>query len=267
MRHTTSTATVTTRPDPPPDAHPGGPDRADAGAAASSLQNPPPPHPMPVDEVTRRLAELAELVDAATAWQTARLTARIDQLTAELAAERHARMAAERAASHDQLTGLPNRRSLIAGWTPRITAVIMVDVDAFKIINDTHGHDIGDLVLTETAHRLTGLPELTAHRVGGDEYVLTTTIPRHLHDGLLTTIRDVCSTPVTTPAGPIGVTVSVGGAATSPDDELATALRRADLGMYHAKTTGRPMWWSTDLTPPPAHPRRRANRDHQQETP
>ncbi|MEO8143106.1 MAG: GGDEF domain-containing protein [Betaproteobacteria bacterium] len=105
-----------------------------------------------------------------------------DLLDHELAAAREQEQAARHAAFHDVLTGLPNRalfndrlehgmaQARRHGWT---LAVMFMDMDRFKEINDTHGHDIGDLVLQSVAQRLTSTTrgDDTVSRLGGDEFL------------------------------------------------------------------------------------------------
>jgi diguanylate cyclase len=100
----------------------------------------------------------------------------------ELAAAREQEQAARHAAFHDVLTGLPNRalfndrlehgvaQAKRHGWA---LAVMFMDMDKFKAINDTHGHDIGDLVLQSVAQRLTDATrgDDTVARLGGDEFL------------------------------------------------------------------------------------------------
>jgi diguanylate cyclase (GGDEF)-like protein/PAS domain S-box-containing protein len=142
-----------------------------------------------------------------------------------------------RQATHDALTGLANRVLLhrrLDASTERV-AVLLIDLDGFKEINDRHGHHTGDLVLQEVAQRLTGLlgsGELAA-RLGGDEFaVLLSGTDATAAGRLAERIATVVGEPM-----PIGdelftVGASVGVSAGSPGDDL---LRTADAAMYERK--------------------------------
>jgi two-component system cell cycle response regulator len=156
-----------------------------------------------------------------------------------------------RQALTDDLTGLANRRHgahqlereiALAVRHGRVLAVVRVDVDNFKLINDTHGHQAGDRVLVEVARRLSGAvrggDELA--RWGGDEFVAI--LPGTEKAGALRAgerLRGaVADTPVEIDATSLPVTISVGWAhwvGDTPDDLLA----RADRALYKAKDAGR----------------------------
>ncbi len=145
----------------------------------------------------------------------------------------------------DQLTGLLNRRALfdrfgraqLAG-----AAVVLVDLDHFKSINDTHGHDAGDLVLREFAELVRNLvrPEDSAARIGGEEFVLL------LADSSRERARDVAERLRAAFAARMGelagisvrATVSV-GVALADDRGFEVALSEADAALYRAKDLGR----------------------------
>lgn len=147
----------------------------------------------------------------------------------------------------DGLTGLGNRRALdrelpraCAGAQP--TAVIAVDVDHFKQINDALGHAAGDEVLHEVSRRLVARSRSgdSVARLGGDEFVAI--LPGADLDVAIAAAErlraDVSGTSIDTVAGPVHVTLSVGVA--SGVDEPATALlQRADEALYEAKAAGR----------------------------
>ena len=170
-------------------------------------------------------------------------------ITAQIQAER----ALAYQALHDPLTGLANRialmdrlaQALVAIERRRSTlAVLFLDLDNFKQINDTFGHDAGDLVLTEIGRRLTSIARQsdTIARLGGDEFIV-------LCPGLGERTRpgDIGRRIVRTIAAPfidndrdLSVTCSVGIAVTS--DPAAGAERMicdADMAMFEAKKTGR----------------------------
>jgi len=159
-----------------------------------------------------------------------------------------------RAALYDHLTGLPNRTLFLdrlaqaghrlARRPDRQFALLFLDLDGFKAINDTLGHAAGDAVLVEVARRITSVLRRTdtAARLGGDEFVV-------LIDGLARPeeadiaadrIRDVITRPMTVSDEQIGVGVSIGVSRSEdgpPDAE--DLLRRADAAMYVVKTASR----------------------------
>ena len=156
-------------------------------------------------------------------------------------------------AHHDPLTGLPNRlyfRDIVARTLARESssdarcAVLFIDLDDFKKINDTFGHAIGDSVLTQVGDRLRlGLrPTDIAARLGGDEFAVLVTSPRSESDlsviaaRLLEALREPASVdglPLEI-RGTIGI--AVGDAAVAGTEEL---LRRADIALYAAKSEGK----------------------------
>ncbi|MDZ5459352.1 putative bifunctional diguanylate cyclase/phosphodiesterase [Azohydromonas lata] len=163
---------------------------------------------------------------------------------------------AYRLAKHDALTGLPNRVLLrerldLAIATARehghSVALFFVDVDHFKAVNDSLGHESGDLVLKAIAQRLTAL---VAHhgfaaRLAGDEFVLVReALPadegRTLAHALAQRVLEVVSEPIAVPGQEVRMGSSV-GVALYPGDaqDPTTLLRAADMAMYAAKGGGR----------------------------
>lgn len=156
-----------------------------------------------------------------------------------------------RLASTDELTGLANRRALSAAAENALAqsrrdgsplAMLMVDVDHFKRINDTHGHAFGDEVLRHLARVLAkGLRDQDRlGRLGGEEFlaVLPST---SLADARRVAERmraAVAAAPLTGPNGPVVVTVSV-GVAGGEDASAASLIARADAALYRAKHAGR----------------------------
>jgi len=156
-------------------------------------------------------------------------------------------------AMHDHLTGLANRHLLMRkieqalerlNLAPRQHVLFFVDVDNFKSINDTYGHDRGDKVLVEVAERLTRLARRddTVARLGGDEFVVLCEGVSHLAQVRAIGDRFVAalSEPYRDGTTTIGLSASVGAAMT--DDPLSSPsdlLSRADGAMYLAKTSGR----------------------------
>ncbi len=155
----------------------------------------------------------------------------------------------------DQLTGLYNRRFLFSQLTPLVqraqcggdtVSVMTIDVDHFKRLNDTYGHDVGDAVLRDFAVRLgtNTRPSDFACRLGGEEFVVI--MPRTSGDIACLAAerlrRSVCASPFVVPglAQALDVTVSIGVACTGDGEETAeTLLKRADEALYEAKRSGR----------------------------
>lgn len=205
-------------------------------------------------QVVERTLELSKTNDALRAEMTERL--RAEGLL------REAKESAENAALHDKLTGLPNRALLqdrLAHGLLRQRrnptyhfAVLFLDFDRFKLINDSLGHDIGDALLVEIANRLktslrstdsVGTPERnTAARLGGDEFVI---LADDLHQpadsadvaarllAVLSATYDLKGHKITSTVS-IGITTSAVGY-----DRAEEMLRDADTAMYHAKHAGK----------------------------
>jgi diguanylate cyclase (GGDEF)-like protein len=168
---------------------------------------------------------------------------------------KQAQAALARQATHDPLTGLPNRRLLIealitgledlgAGHRTGTLALMFIDLDRFKLVNDVLGHDAGDALLRTAAHRLRNA--VRAHdmvaRFGGDEFVV---LLRHVADrGELSDVAqriiDAIAAPIAVGSETADVGASVGIAiAAGPDDDPDALVRNADAAMYRAKEHGR----------------------------
>ena len=156
-------------------------------------------------------------------------------------------------ASHDFLTDLPNRMQLFDRVTQAIAwarrhqskfAVLFLDLDRFKIINDTLGHAIGDRLLQSVAERLMSIIHSsdTASRQGGDEFVLVLTEvgDRGVLESKIEDIRHIVSAPYSIAGHELRIGVTI-GASIFPDDGDNTELliRNADAAMYCAKENGR----------------------------
>jgi diguanylate cyclase (GGDEF)-like protein len=168
-------------------------------------------------------------------------------ITEKVAAERRA----EYLATHDEVTGLPNRRwfmdevprSLIRAARRREkVAVLYLDLDGFKSVNDRFGHHVGDAVLSDVADTITATVRSadSVARVGGDEFVIllenvaSTSAARSVGHKIIDTIAGLV---VNAEGARIGVSV---GLATYPDDatDAETLLQTADQAMYAAKRAG-----------------------------
>ncbi len=158
---------------------------------------------------------------------------------------------AERDANIDQLTGLPNRRYLdqlltTLGSRRRIDdglAMLMVDIDHFKRLNDEHGHAAGDEVLREVAGAIAGAlrTEDTPIRYGGEEFavVLRRTSVTQATEVAERIRSAVAGSAPTVLGGSARVSVSVGVAVADEEEDVATVIERADQALYRAKRRGR----------------------------
>ena len=155
-------------------------------------------------------------------------------------------------AATDDLTGLLARRfleshlrGLVAGASRhgRPLSVVLIDLDNFKEINDTHGHAVGDFVLRTVVERIRSRvrKEDLLGRWGGDELLLV--LPDVDLDGAIAAaeaLRDgIATTGVTVDGEPANVTISAGAAAWRDAESAAELVERADLAMYEAKAAGR----------------------------
>jgi diguanylate cyclase (GGDEF)-like protein len=197
----------------------------------------------PLDDESVRIAHT--LADVAAAYL----------LNAEArAADRDALDVSRDTAVHDALTGLPNRTLLLDRLDqtlarhqrrPASTAVLFVDLDDFKALNDSLGHAAGDLVLVEVAARLRAAvrPTDTVARLGGDEFVVVCDDPDHQLQvyALSSRLADAVAVPFVVEDQTASLTISVGIAFASgaTDEDAASLLRDADAAMYRAKAGGR----------------------------
>ena len=176
-----------------------------------------------------------------------------ERLQAEIADRRQAETRAQHLADHDALTGLPNRRLLEDRLTQALassqrnrkqTAVMFVDLDRFKNINDTLGHAAGDLVLKEVAERLVKQLRVvdTICRIGGDEFVVVLPEIKRASDAanVAAKILETVAQPFMVEERELHITPSI-GISVFPDDgrDAESLIRNADAAMYHAKETGR----------------------------
>ena len=194
---------------------------------------------------------------------------RYKELTREVGERRHAEQTANWLAQTDPLTGCLNRRSLMPATAELIgrvrgdgrhVAVVMIDLDRFKGINDSYGHRMGDAVLIEVVARLRALlPEdVPLARLGGDEFACAIAFSdpsAQSIDALANRIIERLAESVFAEGHTLNTGASIGLASTislatgeiAPDaDEL---LHRADLAMYQAKKYGRSryFWFETQM--------------------
>lgn len=168
-------------------------------------------------------------------------------------------------ARHDSLTGLPNRATLMAELESAVTerrrisprdrdterlSLLFVDLDRFKDVNDTLGHEAGDRLLIEVVARLQGAVRQNdrVYRLAGDEFVvLCPDLPddaaaEQLAQRLLVSLAE----PFTISNAPVWVEASIGISQLRPDSSADELLREADLAMYRAKQDGRGRWHAFD---------------------
>ena len=179
-----------------------------------------------------------------------------EQLRAMVADASRAQEQLKFQAYHDALTSLPNRWQFLenveealfdASTHGRYVAVMFLDVDRFKLVNDTLGHDIGDRLLVQVAERLQQClrPNDVVARLGGDEFsVLLPYLPGpdvaiHVADRIVACLRE----PVVAGEHELYVSASVGIAISQEGQVLASdLLRQSDVAMYTAKENGRARW-------------------------
>jgi diguanylate cyclase (GGDEF)-like protein/PAS domain S-box-containing protein len=155
-------------------------------------------------------------------------------------------------ARHDPLTGLMNRACFLdrldqalarARRDPRTVAVLFLDLDRFKIVNDTLGHEAGDDLLAEVAHRLRcSVREAdTVARLGGDEFVVLCEGVESVEQVSIAAerIRALVEAPVALGGHLVYVGASVGIAVAEPGQRGADLMRNSDVAVYRAKARGR----------------------------
>lgn len=194
--------------------------------------------------------DLSELHRAHAALQRA-----MDELQAHREELRKSNEQLHRLATRDALTGCLNRRAFMEEAASKISAArgagtplgcLMLDIDHFKSVNDTHGHGIGDRVITEVARVLLDEadPPALVGRYGGEEFSIV--VPggdgraaAALGERIRSTVEAAVGGRITEVNG-MRVTISVGAAQLDgSDDTLAALLERADQGLYRAKRAGR----------------------------
>lgn len=203
------------------------------------------------DDLQQVTDNLAHGLDEVKAVEQALTRSRVALAESEdaLAASRSAERMASQLAMHDQKTGLPNRTlfddrlaQAIAGaerhgW---VLAVMFLDLDRFKLVNDTHGHAAGDAVLTAVAERLMrhARDEDTVCRNGGDEflYLLINPSGREAVARIAGLVRAAIEAPIGVGALQFTITPSI-GVALFPEHSASgqTLIAHADAAMYRAK--------------------------------
>jgi diguanylate cyclase (GGDEF)-like protein/PAS domain S-box-containing protein len=173
-------------------------------------------------------------------------------LTHDLTERRQAEEQLTVMATHDGLTGLPNRRLFMerlehalenSDRRPGAVAVLFADLDRFKDINDTWGHDSGDQVLALVANRIRSVlrPNDTAARLGGDEFVMVCEdlVAEDEVIRIARRIEEAVARPCQLEKATLTITASIGIAIAGRTDTAEDILRHADEAMYEAKQGGR----------------------------
>jgi diguanylate cyclase (GGDEF)-like protein len=205
-----------------------------------------------------RLDELDRMV----AERTSELRRVNETLREEIVSRERAEQQLRHSALHDSLTDLPNRSQLkecLERCLERTRrqpayafAVLFVDLDNFKIINDSLGHDVGDKLLVQTAHRIVGslrsldtvvrVGAATAARLGGDEFVVVLDAITRPRDATLVAgrLQNELSAPFDLDGRQVAISASIGIALNEEScDSAADLLRNADMAMYRAKQGGK----------------------------
>jgi diguanylate cyclase len=207
-----------------------------------------------VDELRQAARNTVDVISSSLADRRSRNESQLQSLRTHVASMRTELEQTRSALQIDALTKLYNRGafdahvvriSQLASLVAEPTALMLVDIDHFKKVNDTHGHQSGDLVLRQVADAcIRTFPRQRdfVARYGGEELVV---IAHDLDAGhlptvakrLLQAVRDIPAASLT--GEPINVTVSIGAAILEDDDEPRTWIDRADKAMYRAKNAGR----------------------------
>ena len=170
----------------------------------------------------------------------------------DITERKEAEAAIRRLADEDPLTGLPNRRRFSACLQEALDEaklkgtcvhLLVIDLDDFKDVNDTLGHDAGDALLKETAQRLQRLAPVldTVARIGGDEFAMLLSEPFTPENALRFAehVVDVVRAPFSYEGRLMASSVSIGVAAYPDDGSQPDLMKAADLALYDAKAIGR----------------------------
>lgn len=175
-----------------------------------------------------------------------------EQAQQEISDRKKAEKAIQHLANHDALTGLPNRRLFNERINLEISrsqrnnqkiGIMLFDLDHLKKVNDSYGHNVGDLLLQAVAQRLLGLLRKsdTVARMGGDEFLLILPEMKQTDDAIQTAERilSALSTPFYLDSYEVLITTSI-GIVFFPDDgeNVNSLIKKADISMYKAKEKG-----------------------------
>ncbi len=197
------------------------------------------------DEVGRLTERFNQLLRRAEAWQA--------ELNRQLRAEQAAGQQFQRLAHEDSLTHLPNRlyfqsalqrQMALAREQQEGLSLMFIDLDNFKLVNDSHGHEAGDAVLVEVSRRMSGVLRGSdvLCRLGGDEFalILPGRGPENVVSNLAQRLIAVVREPIVIDGVPVQVGATI-GVASFPEDatDEAGLLGQADAAMYAAKRAGK----------------------------
>jgi len=199
------------------------------------------------------LKQANELLEAQVTQRTSELKSANDKLRLDLEERKRVELSIRHMAHHDALTGLPNRTLFRDRLTHAMAqadryhqrlAVLFLDLDRFKAINDTLGHNVGDQLLKIAAERLRSCVRDcdTVARLGGDEFTVIVDDIMEVQDAAVVAqkILDILSQPFNLHGHEVFISVSIGITLYPTDDESAdNLLRNADSAMYRAKEYGR----------------------------
>lgn len=202
--------------------------------------------------VVGRLAEPFDLEERSLVRAMARSIELCLRMLEAISAERQARRDASHQASHDPLTGLPNRLLVLERLSSWIrhppedgassTAVLFIDIDRFKWVNDAHGHAAGDELLIHISRMLqqSVRRDDLVGRLSGDEFVVITRTGNpeaasELARRIIATIRR----PIRVAGIELSHSASVGISFVGPNDTASSVIENADMAMYQAKALGR----------------------------
>ncbi|HEX8949087.1 MAG TPA: EAL domain-containing protein [Dissulfurispiraceae bacterium] len=192
-------------------------------------------------------------LEAKVRERTAELALTNEKLQKEFVERKRIEEEVKHMAHHDSLTGLPNRRFFNDILNFRVAemnrrrkklAILFLDLDRFKEINDTLGHDAGDKLLVEIAGRLRASirGSDTVARIGGDEFNIILSDIARVEDisSIAEKILDSCKEPIALAGHELRISTSI-GISIYPDDSTGAdeLLKYADIAMYHAKENGR----------------------------
>lgn len=179
---------------------------------------------------------------------------RYRDLQVEVQQRKEAEERARSLAATDDLTGFLNRRSIAeegaallsrAQRKQKCVAMLMLDLDNFKTVNDVHGHAAGDMVLTAAAQRIEGLmpPSALTARLGGDEFACAFIFDPNspeIVDRIAEELVSAMTTPINREGLHLAISTSIGIARSDFDcGSVESLMRRADIAMYCAKNQGR----------------------------
>lgn len=208
---------------------------------------------MVTEGLTDEIKAQNENLEAEVAERTMELSQTNRHLEAEIIERKRMQAEVTHLAYHDALTGLPNRLLMVdrveqaiisARRLSRSIAVMFIDLDGFKIVNDTMGHDQGDVLLKEVARRITNIlrKDDTVCRIGGDEFIILANRYVELLDLhiVIQKIITAINQPFYLNDQEFFVTCSMGVAQFPIDGEdVETLIKNADIAMYEAKANGK----------------------------